>query len=154
MDQKNSDFWNLKVSQIKIIWTRKILDVLILKNFLRILEKFHFSISRQFHFTFHSLSLSWGLSFHFSFSNWVKLIFISLFTSRNEWTTFSFHFHYSWTVGYFMILLLCIIDISPRQSVRYFGIHLCSIIHVYMLKVVITSRVSSMSSLNRLHKWT
>ena len=41
------------------------------------LEKFHFSISR--HFTFHS-------------RNEFKLIFISLFTSQNEWTRFSFHF--------------------------------------------------------------
>ena len=95
---------------MKIIWTKilKFLNFLILKNFSRILQKFHFSISisRQFHFTFHSLSRFWGFfislfildlnlkafSFHFSFSKWVKLIFISLFTSRNEWTRFSFHF--------------------------------------------------------------
>ena len=95
---------------MKIIWTEilKFLEFLILKNFSRILEKFHFSISisRQFHFTFHSRSRFWGIfislftldldikafSFHFSFSKWVKLIFISLFTSRNEWNRFSFHF--------------------------------------------------------------
>jgi len=95
---------------MKIIWTKilKFLEFLILKNFSRILEKFHFSISisRHFHFTFHSRSRSWDIfislftldldikafSFHFSFSKWVKLIFISLFTSRNEWTRFSFHF--------------------------------------------------------------
>ena len=95
---------------MKIIWTNKFrfLDFLILKNFSRILEKFHFwiSILRHFYFTFHSRSRFWGLfislffldldlkafSFHFSFSKWVKLIFISLFISRNEWTRFSFHF--------------------------------------------------------------
>ena len=95
---------------MKIIWTNifRFLDFLILKNFSRILEKSHFSISisRQFHFTFHSRSRFWGIfislftldldikafSFHFSFSKWVKLIFISLFTSRNEWNRFSFHF--------------------------------------------------------------
>ena len=95
---------------MKIIWTKilKFLNFLILKNFSRILKKFHFSISisRQFHFTFHSRSRFWGIfislftldldikafSFHFSFSKWVNQIFISLFTSRNEWTRFPFHF--------------------------------------------------------------
>ena len=33
-----------------------------------------------------------AFSFHFSFSKWVNQIFISLFTSRNEWTRFPFHF--------------------------------------------------------------
>ena len=45
-----------------VIWTKilKFLDFLILKNFSRILEKFHFaiSISSQFHFTFRSRSRS------------------------------------------------------------------------------------------------
>ena len=72
----------------------------ILKNFSRILEKFHFSISisRHFHFTFHSRSRSKcifislftldldlkAFAFHFSFSKWVNQIFISLFTSRTK----------------------------------------------------------------------
>ena len=87
---------------MKIIWTKilKFLNFLILKNFSKILEKFHFSISisRHFQFTFHSRSRFWDIfislftldldikafSFHFSFSKWVNQIFISLFTSRNE----------------------------------------------------------------------
>ena len=84
------------------------LDFLILKNFSKILEKFHFSISisRHFQFTFHSRSRFWDIfislftldldikafSFHFSFSKWVNQIFISLFTSRNKWTRIPFHF--------------------------------------------------------------
>ena len=79
-------------------WVNK--KILILKNFSRILEKFHFSISisRHFHFTFHSRSRSQGIfislfildldlkafAFHFSFSKWVNKIFISLFTSRKK----------------------------------------------------------------------
>ena len=84
---------------------------LILKNFSRILEKFHFSISisRHFHFTFHSRK-EWtrfsvhfsllgkserDLSFTFHFSKRVNQIFISLFTSRKKWKRFIFHFHFS-----------------------------------------------------------
>ena len=93
---------------MKIIWTKilKFLNFLILKNFSRILEKFHFSISisRQFHLTFHSPSRFWGIfislfildldfeafSFHFSFS--ISRHFYFIFHSRNEWNWFSFHF--------------------------------------------------------------
>ena len=84
---------------------------LILKNFSRILEKFHFSISisRHFHFTFHSRK-EWtrfsvhfsllgkserDLSFTFHFSKRVNQIFISLFTSRKKWKRLIFHFHFS-----------------------------------------------------------
>ena len=84
---------------------------LILKNFSRILEKFHFSISisRHFHFTFHSRK-EWtrfsvhfsllgkserDLSFTFHFSKRVNQIFISLFTSRKKWKRLFFHFHFS-----------------------------------------------------------
>ena len=79
---------------MKIIWTNifRFLDFLILKNFSRILEKLHFSISRHFHFTFHSRSRSWAIfislfilemsepDFHFTFhfSKWVSQIFFSL----------------------------------------------------------------------------
>ena len=92
----------VKVCYMKIIWTKilKFLEFLILKNFSRILEKFHFSISisRHFHFTFHSRSRSWDIFislfilemgepdfyFTFHFSKWVNQIFISLFTSRTS----------------------------------------------------------------------
>ena len=97
---------------MKIIWTKilKFLNFLILKNFSRILEKFHFSISisRQFHFTFHSRSRFWGFfislfildldlkafSFHFKFSKWLKLIFISLF--ELSISTLAGHCHFWW----------------------------------------------------------
>ena len=57
---------------------------LILKNFSRILEKFHFSISisRHFHFTFHSRSRS-------------QCIFVSLFTLENSERKTKFTFHFS-----------------------------------------------------------
>ena len=71
---------------------------LILKNFSRILEKFHFSISisRHFHFTFHSRSQGIFISlfilemserktkFTFQFSKRVKAFQISLFFSRKK----------------------------------------------------------------------
>ena len=77
-------------------WWRKVWWFCILSGSQEFLEKFHFSISRHFHFTFHSRSRSWAIfislfildhktfSFHFSFSKWVNQIFISLFTSRTS----------------------------------------------------------------------
>ena len=67
---------------------------LILKNFSRILEKFHFSISisRHFHFTFHSRSRFQG-------------IFISLFTLEMSERKNKFTFHFSKKVKAFQISL-------------------------------------------------
>ena len=62
-----------------IIFYKIFLIFFILEIFLQIPEKFHFSISRHFHFTFH-------------FSKRVNQIFISHFTSRNDLIKFSFHF--------------------------------------------------------------
>ena len=62
----------------------------VFKNFSRILEKFHFSISisKHFQFTFHSRFQGILISF----SKRVNHIFMSLFTSRKELIIFSFHF--------------------------------------------------------------
>ena len=62
----------------------------VFKNFSRILEKFHFSISisKHFQFTFHSRFQGILISF----SKRVNHIFISLLTSQKELIIFSFHF--------------------------------------------------------------
>ena len=57
-----------------------------------ILEKFHFSISRHFHFTFH-FSKKWiRFLFHFSLLEKSESDFHFTFTSRKKWIKFSFHF--------------------------------------------------------------
>ena len=57
---------------------------------------FHFSLLEKsepdLDFTFHFSVKVKKIFFHFQFSKRVKLIFISLFTSRSEWKRFLFHF--------------------------------------------------------------
>ena len=75
---------------MKIFWTKvfRFLDFLILKDFSRNFTSW--SRSWCSFISLFTLDLE-SFSFHFSFSKWVKLTFILIFSSWNEWTRFSFH---------------------------------------------------------------
>ena len=68
------------------------LDFLILKNFSKILEKFHFSISKLFHFTFTSWSRFPVIFISLSLLDLHLKSFFFICTSRKKWMAFFLNF--------------------------------------------------------------